>query len=135
MPWSFKLDCGRFVTVDAFYSQRTYSGLMLGRPNRQLNEEIISRCLTEMAPLWGRRKVHVVPPTIKEPLTDHPALPHFRYTAWLECNEPLSKENHGSTLVVVWFRDEASEDEPLKKILYDGIRSLPWDELAEDFRW
>jgi len=85
--------------------------------------------------LWGRHKVHIVPPKIDESNADHPTLPPVRFTAWLECSEPLSKENHASALVVVWFRDEYSESEPLIKILHDGIRSVPWDELAEDLVW
>jgi hypothetical protein len=130
---SFKLDCGRSVSVVAFYSQPTFLNLMLGLSNRHINDDIISKCLTEMTPLWGRRKVHMVPPRIDQSDPNHPTLPPVRYTAWLTCYEPISKENHGSELVVVWFREECSEDEPFRKILHDGIRSLPWDELAEDF--
>ena len=41
--WFFELDCGHTVAVDTVYCERTYIGLLEGRPYRQLNEEILER--------------------------------------------------------------------------------------------
>ncbi len=34
------LDCGRKLAVDAIYYQRTYLGLLEGRPNREMNDRL-----------------------------------------------------------------------------------------------
>jgi hypothetical protein len=132
MQLFFDLDCGRFVAVDALYYQRTYLSLLEGRPNREMNDRILDKVRTEMAPLWGSRRVYVIPPEINESDPAHPVLPKMRFTAWLTCYKPIAEPNAGSELVVVWFREECP-GEPLEKIVGDAIRSLPWEELAEDF--
>jgi hypothetical protein len=128
----FDLDCGRSVAVDALYYQRTYLSLFEGRPNRKLNESILEKVRREMTPLWGDRRVHIIPPAIDDSDPTHPVLPRVRFTVWLTCYQPIKEPNAGSELVVVWFREECS-GEPLDKIIGDAIRSLPWEELAQDF--
>jgi uncharacterized protein (TIGR02996 family) len=128
----FKLDCGRSVCLDAFYCDRTYGGLLEGRPDRQLNDEILERAQTRMRQLWGVRKTHLVPPVINESDPQHPVLPPVCLTAWLVCFQPIKEPNAGSELVVVWFRG-AFEGEPMEQVIADGIQALPWDELAADF--
>ena len=58
---SFQLDCGRRVSVDAFYCRDTYIGLLEGLPDRRLNEETLERVRAQMRPLWGERKTCLVP--------------------------------------------------------------------------
>jgi len=128
----FDLDCGRSVAVEALYFLRTYLGLLEGRPDREMNDRILAQVRTEMVPLWGERRVHVIPPVIDESDPAHPALPRLRFTAWLCCYQPIREPNAGSELVVVWFREECP-GEPLDKVVGDAIRSLPWVELARDF--
>ncbi|MEQ8789871.1 MAG: hypothetical protein RIC55_26490 [Pirellulaceae bacterium] len=132
MRMFFDLDCGRSVAVDALYYQRTYLSLLEGRPNREMNDRILEKVRSEMAPLWGKRRVHVIPPAINESDRTHPVLPRVRFTVWLTCYQPIQEPNAGSELVVVWFREECA-GEPLDEIVSSAIRSLPWDELAEDF--
>lgn len=126
------LDCGRSVAVDALYYQETYLSLLEGVPNQEINARILERVRSEMVPLWGERPVYVVPPAISLLNHEHPVLPAVRFTAWLTCYQPIKEINAGSELVVVWFREECS-DEPLEDIVYDAIRSLSWEELARDF--
>jgi hypothetical protein len=128
----FDLDCGRSVAVEALYYQRTYLSLLEGRPNQDMNDRILEKVRTEMAPLWGNRRVYVVPPAINESDPKHPVLPPVRFTAWLCCYQPIKEPNAGSELVVVWFQEECT-DEPLDEIVHDAIRSLAWEELAQDF--
>lgn len=127
----FTLDCGRSVAVQALYYHRTYLSLLEGSPDRELNDRILEEVRTEMDPLWGGRRVYVIPPEINESDSAHSYLPPVRFTAWLYCR-PVPKVNDGSELVVVWFRDECS-GETMEQIVGGAIRSLPWDELAEEF--
>src|SRR5262245_41938012 len=121
----FDLNCGRSVAVQALYYQRTYLSLLEGRPTREVNDRILDEVRAEMAPLWGRRRVYVIPPAVNESDPAHPVLPQVRFTAWLCCYQPIAEPNAGSELVVVWFREECP-GEPLDKIVGDAIRSLPW---------
>jgi hypothetical protein len=127
----FNLDCGRSVALQALYYQRTYLSLLEGSPDRELNDRILEQVESEMEPLWGGCRVHVILPEIDESNPAHSNLPPVRFTAWLYC-PPVAKVNDGSELVVVWFREDCS-GEPLDQIVGEAIRSLPWDELAEVF--
>lgn len=127
----FVLDCERTVDVDAVLVERTYAGLLYGRPRAHHNAEIVGRAKTATRGIWGKRRTHVVPPAIDASDPAHPALPPVCVSAWLVCHEPIA-EGAGSSLVCVWFRGEL-DDAPLEQVIYEAIRGLQWDELAEDF--
>lgn len=128
----FDLECGRHVVVDAFYYFRTYISLLEGRPNRRMNDDIITKAKKMMQPLWGERRTHVIPPAIDESDPAHPCLPPVCLIAWLTCFEPIVAGNTGSELVVVWFREEF-EGQSMGRVIADGIQSIRWEELAADF--
>jgi hypothetical protein len=132
MQLFFDLDCGRSVAVEALYYQRTYLSLLLGRPDQEMNDCILEETRTEVAGLWNARRVYVIPPLINESDPAHPVLPPVCLAARLCCYQPIAEPNAGSALVVVWFREECP-DEPMDKIVSNAIRSLPWEDLAEDF--
>jgi hypothetical protein len=132
MQLFFDLDCGRSVAVQALYYQRTYLSLLEGRPDRELNDGLLEEARAEMIPLWGKRPVHIIPPVLNQSDPAHPVLPRVRFTAWLCCYQPIEEPNAGSELVVVWFQEECP-GVALDEILRSAIRSLPWEELAQDF--
>ena len=131
---SLMLDCGREVTLDAFDYARTYSGLLEGLPNAEMNARIVARALAARDGSWGRRKTHLIPPAIDDRDPAHPALPFALLRAWLICCEPIDPAFQGSELAVVWFADEC-HDEPIADVVFRAIRGLPWEKLAEDFDW
>jgi hypothetical protein len=126
------LDCGRLINVKAFYYQWTYEGFMIGRPNRKQTDLMLEGVRTRMVPLWGEHRVHVIPPVVNEKDPDHPRLPRVQFAAHLYCDEPIDEQNDASELVVVWFQEECP-NEPLDRVIWQAIRSLPWNDLAEDF--
>jgi len=132
MTMFFTLDCGQKVMVDAFCFQDTYIGLLEGRPTRVMNDHIIKKAASDISHLWGKRRTHIVKPTLDKSDPLHPVLPPVCLTAWLTCNDPIHEGYHGSELVVVWFRSECS-GESIEKIISDGIAHLPWNKLAKDF--
>ncbi len=128
------LDCGREVSFDAFHYSVTYSGLLEGRPTKKMNARICESALDRAGSMWGKRKVHMVPPKTNEKDPDHPRLPEVEITVWLTCNDPIDPSFDGSELVAVFYRDEW-KDESLYDVIHGGVRSIPWDELAYDFYW
>jgi len=125
--WYFDLDCGRHVEVRGMYCQQTYLSLLEGGPSRSFDEWVIEEVKTEMKPLWGNRKTHVIlPPNFGER-----SMPFMRFSVWLSCNKPIDPQNVGSELVVVWFQNQFCEIS-MDKLVGDAIQSLAWDELAQD---
>ena len=129
-----RLDCGRTVKVDAFYYNRTYSGLITGRPNRIINGKVVSKALTRMQLIWGERPIHMIPPNIDDKTSKHPKLPPIEVTVWLTCNDPIDSSFMGSELVLIWYCDEW-KDESIANIFHENIKSIDWEKHAEDFDW
>jgi hypothetical protein len=97
-----------------------------------MNEDILAEALEEMIPLWGTRKTYVIPPSVDESDPEHPRLPPVRFTAWLTCYRPVVETYAGSELVVVWFREEC-DGVPIDQVIHEGVRAIPWEEVADDF--
>ncbi len=131
---SFDLNNGRNVYVDSFFYDRTYSGLMEGKPTKQINDAFIEDLELRVAGIWGDRKHHVIPPIVDESDPEHPQLPPVLITVALLSFKPLNDKADSSSLVVSFFCEEIT-DRPLPKIIYEYVRSIPWDDLAEDFYW
>jgi hypothetical protein len=129
-----KLDCGRDVVLDDFFYSRTYSGLLGGGPDHELNEHILEEAKRRVVKVWGPRKTHVIPPAVNDVDPAHPRLPPTLMIAWLYCIDPIDPRRMGSELVVVWFTGECHE-RPIAEVVFDAIHGLPWQELAEDFDW
>jgi hypothetical protein len=77
------------------------------------------------------RALSAIPAAVSESDPAHPILPQVRFTDWLCCYQSIAEPNAGSELVVVWSREECP-GEPLDKIIAEAIRSLLWEELAQD---
>jgi hypothetical protein len=128
-----KLDCGRSVSVDSFFYTSAYGGLMEGRPNRQLNEQLVEEIKKLMMRLW-LTKTHVIPPQFSESDSDHPILPPIAFGACLRCNDPIDSRYMGSHLVVVWFGYEC-DSLPPSEVVKKGVHAVAWEKLAQDFDW
>src|SRR5262245_42079815 len=105
MTMFITLNCGRRVSVDAFDYSRTYSGLLEGLPNAEINDWIIQRALIRQESSWGRRPTYLIQPVIERKDPEHPRLPPVLLLARLRCNEPIDPNFMGSELVVVWFSE------------------------------
>ena len=128
-----RLDCGRDVSIDSFDYSHTYAGLTLGVPNARINDRILASAIASCEQSWGKRKLHVIPPTVdlrRGP--EYPTLPPVLLRTWLLCSVPVGRSSEGSELVVIWFSEEC-QHESIEQIVFRAIRGLPWDDLAEGF--
>jgi hypothetical protein len=80
------------------------------------------------------RPTHLIPPFVNHDDPDHPFLLPVILRARLTCYEPVDPKFMGSELVVVWFREDCHL-EPIEQIVFDGVRELPWEQLAGNFDW
>ncbi len=128
------LDCGRQVSLDSFDYSRTYSGLLMGKPDAEMNTRILEQARTEREATWGRRAIHVIPPVVDTRDPKHPQLPSVMLRAWLTCYQSIDPNSDGSELVVVWFSNECHMDS-IGDVVHRAIRGLAWDQLAAGFEW
>ena len=131
---SFDLNNGRNVYVDSFFYDRTYSGLMEGKPVKRVNDAVIEDLERRVKRIWGGRRHYIIPPVIDGTDPEHPQLPPVVISAMLMSFKPVKDEADSSRLAVSFFCEEIT-DRPLPKIIYDYVRSITWDDLAEDFYW
>ena len=131
---SFDLNNGRNVYVDSLFYDRTYSGLMEGKPVKRVNDAIIEDLKHRVARIWGDRRHHIIPPIMDDTDPEHPQLPPVIISVMLTSFQPVREKVDSSLLVVSFFCDEIT-DKPLPKIIYENIRTISWDDQAEDFYW
>ena len=127
-----KLQTERIVEVEAFNMSRTYSGLLVGEPNKVINDKIISDYESSLI-LGNRKSVFIVKD--KDYIADEVLKPVI-YSAWLD-SEPINdKENQydGSWIVVSWFGEEQIE-KSIKDIIVEGISDFDWDKNAENIQF
>ena len=130
------LKCGRSVYLSDFHYSRTYSGLIEGAPNDEMNNRIIQSALSRMEKIWGKRQTHLIRPKIDTTEPEHPSLPSTELTAWITCNEPVNSHYMGSELVLVWYiDDEEFEASSIRDVTSAALRTIDWSELAADFDW
>jgi len=134
-----KLKCGMHVSVSNFYYNRTYSGLIAGIPNEEINNRIVDKAMNRMDSIWGIRKTHLIPPTITmKPVrssgSTYPSLPSTELTAWITCLMPINDEHMASELVLVWYVDDkAFEASSIRDVTSDALNMINWSEVAEGY--
>lgn len=124
-----KLICGRVVKVDGFEFGYTYGGLLEGSPNEEMNKIIFDS--TKYSSNWGPRKVLKIKPEKSEFKS---GLKPTIYSVWLNSNDPINPNYHGSELVVIWF-DELPSGKTVEEIIQNGVQHIDWNKNAEDFEY
>ena len=139
--FDIELDCGVSVDVEAFFSERTYAGVIMGRPDRQDTERMIEEAARRPVALWGKRKTHLIQPMLDMADPEHPMLPPLYLAALLfswdfigDVASDVQRKNLiiGSQLVVAWFGGPISRDESLHDFIKSGVRGIAWRDLAEN---
>ena len=128
-----KLASGDSISLNSFYSERTYAGLMEGLPTPELNTKILARARSRMSALWGQHATHIIRPATRQE-QEHPIFPELTCFAWLKSHTPINPDAMASELVVVWFAPELP-DVPLSTIVSEAIRDIPWARLAREINW
>ena len=128
------LDCGRQVFLENLAYSHTYGEILEGRPNSQLNAQIVDKVLTARETTRGNWKVHLIPPSVDDSDPAHPKLPPVLLRARLICNQPINPKFMASALLVLWFRQDC-HNETIANVVFQAIHGLPWDQLARDFDW
>jgi len=118
-----KLSTGKKVTLEEFSMKMTYQGLLVGKPNKQLNYKIIRDVI---ASYEGKRVVM----TLESAYESKERLKPYICSARLS-SEPKEKEYDGSYLNVVWFTKDITNMNIEQ--MFQGLE-VDW-EVAEDIKF
>jgi len=126
-----KLQTGRIVEVEAFSMNRTYGGLLVGEPNKVMNDSIIGSI--SYSKDWGNRKALLEK---KNMYSKKNVLKPIIYSVWLtsEAVTEKLKINDSSSIVLLWFGEESME-KSIKDIIIEGISDFDWDKNAENIQY
>lgn len=124
-----QLSNGSKITIEGFYMAPTYSGLLLGQPNEDLNDEILKS--TTYPSAWGTRKAVYKQRNINKSKTE---LMPYMYSTWLSSMpvNDFKNQYNGSGIVMVWFGDEPL-NKSIVEIIKNELENFDWDKHAENF--
>lgn len=120
---------GNTLFLDGFHLAVTYGTLLEGTPDMESNQKIVKNAEVALEKICGKRKTHVIQPSLQELQTQ---LPEMAYHAWLTGNSVKNENCDGAGLVWVWFGNE-EPDKSIKQIIEEQIRELDWENLAQNF--
>ncbi|MFC1435232.1 hypothetical protein ACEZDB_31780 [Streptacidiphilus sp. N1-3] len=134
------LASGRTIGLAELRMSSTYGGLLEGYPFKRMNDLKLSSLATSAANAFPARPVHLVPPAREHPDQTPGAFGPVELLPAVTCigsftSAALSAEHDAvlycSALTVVWF--QAVPAVPSGDDAEQALRSIPWDEAAEDF--
>jgi hypothetical protein len=115
--WSGRTQDNAAAWLETIYVTSTYSGLLLGSPNEEINQRIVQSALEQTGSLFSS-PVYLVEPrfVVREYPPDYagrigeqhyPALPGFLSIGHFTSSETRDADDHGSSLTIVWFQNKA----------------------------
>lgn len=117
-------NCNVDVEIRYVQIKRTYEGLLLGRPNEEMNAEIIEELRIKFfKERWA--KVYVPTPTTTVEEDGVVRLPCSVIMAELRTWE-ITEHFEGRELSVILFTDKNAFKEPLEKIILEQIHDIDW---------
>jgi hypothetical protein len=119
-----QLSSGKKITIEEFSIKLTYLGLLVGKPNKQLNYTIIRDILDS----YRGKKVVL---TLEGAYQDKERLKPYICSARLS-SEPKDKEFDSSYMYVVWFGNDINS--MTIEQLVQGL-DIDWEVEAEDFKF
>jgi hypothetical protein len=129
---TFAVASGRRVWVTGFFTDGTYDSLLEGRPDTEMNRQIVEEARAKAEQLF-HAPPHLIEPEFREDERGTKWLPPVRYIADL-MSTPVDPQRHGSALVVVWF-GPACFDRPLREVVPAALSAIAWEQHCRDFEF
>jgi len=126
---NLRLKDSTLVKVNRFELGFTYSSLLEGSPNEDINREIYD--WISYPNNWGKRTY------LKEKPSDgvfKEKLPPCYYSVWLSSYETEDPSFDGTELVYTWFAD-LPDGTSIDSIIQKGIEDLDWKGHATGFEF
>ena len=123
-----KLANGKIVTIDDFKMRFVYDGILLGQPNKEVNDKIIANFIKSFI----SNKVFMI---MNDAYVTEDRLKPILFSALL-ASEPINDKNEiydGSYLNIAWFGDNFKSntiDEMIMK-----LKAFDWNVKAENYQF
>ncbi|MDG9669317.1 hypothetical protein ONV78_16375 [Hahella sp. CR1] len=129
-----KFKCGTEVFfTDSILVRRTYSGLMVGRPDEEDNKRFLKMFMDMSEELMACVKPFVVPVELSYD-EGYPKLPEYTCSVNLTHIMPAKDPNEDMSLaVIIWYQDENPVLHGLK--IKDLVLNYTWSEVSHDGGW
>ncbi|MEM0915018.1 MAG: hypothetical protein AAGK09_10460 [Planctomycetota bacterium] len=125
---------GREVRLDQIYLDRTYSGLVEGRPNERYNSKKIIFLQNKMRSTLGEMPLLMIQPEVNLVDERHPELPGLCLGASYISYEPADSPHMASWLTVMWFAED-TDDFEITQSARQTISDVVWNDHAAGFDW
>ncbi|MFF8646536.1 hypothetical protein [Streptomyces sp. NPDC015345] len=134
------LSSGRSIELIELRMSTTYGGMLEGYPCQRINDMKVSGLLRQAEHAFSFAPVHLVPPSRAYPDQAAGAFGPVEVLPSVACigvfgstavDTGLDAVLHRSALVVAWF--QATPDVPSSENADFALRSIRWDELAQDY--
>lgn len=127
----FKLNTGRWLRVDCFVWEASYSETIEVQDGDDCREVVRAGKRVTVEKLYGHRCHHFIGPKLVDTYQNHPPrTPNTSITVLLS-STPIGDGAVASELLVTFFMDHV-EFSSLESMLQRDLQDLEWDELAED---
>lgn len=123
-----KLSNGKIVTLERFKMEFIYSGILVGKPNREINDKIISDAINELK----QNKVLVL---MDDAYTSEDLLKPIMITAGF-ASQPINDSEEmfdGSYLNIIWFSNDLKTNSIDKMI--GNLKNFDWNLEAENYQF
>ncbi|MFD3774880.1 hypothetical protein [Streptomyces sp. NPDC058612] len=130
------LSSGRSVRLTELRMSSTYGGMFEGYPCKPINDRKVSWLEGQAKRAFPSTPVHLVPPSREYPDDTAGAFGPVEVLPSVACiglfdSEALEPAMDRSALIVAWF--QRSPDVPAGEDADRALRSIRWDELAQDY--
>jgi hypothetical protein len=138
-----ELNSGREIVLESIYQYGTYSGLLCGVPDEEMNREYIENNMEYAVEKMSPEGCYLVSPEFLElenvdkrikRYKDAIRLPYI--TCFAEFDSSIlegDEENDASWLTVVWYQDEFAM--PIDEGVLEQIKLIDWEREAEGFQF
>ena len=123
-----KLASGKIVTIEKFEMSFTYDGLLLGTPDKEMNDRTIS----DIKKSYGNGRLLML---LDDAYVSEKLLKPIIFSTQL-ISDPIKKtkdNSDGSYLNLVWFGDDFKSN-TIEKIIM-GLKVFDWDAEAENYEF
>jgi hypothetical protein len=123
-----KLANGKIVTIEEFKMQFVYDGMLLGRPNKEVNEKIISNFIKS----FNSNKVYMI---MDDAYVTEDRLKPILFSAQLTSHPINDVEGifDGSYLNIVWFGDDFKSNTIDKVIM--NLKNFDYEKEAQNYEF
>ncbi|MET9535877.1 hypothetical protein ABZY02_35915 [Streptomyces sp. NPDC006649] len=134
------LSSGRSIELTELRMSTTYGGMLEGYPCQRINDMKVSGLLRQAEHAFSFAPVHLVPPSREYPDQTGGAFGPVEVLPSVACigvfgstavDPELDAVLHRSALIVAWF--QAAPEIPSGQDADPALRSIRWDELAQDY--